>query len=171
MSSSSPMEQDSNSDDGFNGNRKSDRQRRPAIPIPDTGYVQPTLADWAHLVVEPLEEPSHGSIFLGPQQAAGKGKLAAFQQASPPVAAIVNCTNVFPNHHEDESSISYCRIALNDECCADILLYLEGAAKSIRHHILRGDSVLVHCQMGVSRSATVVIAYLVQYRSMSRVEA
>mmetsp|Transcript_10686 Transcript_10686/g.18793 ORF Transcript_10686/g.18793 Transcript_10686/m.18793 type:complete len:319 (+) Transcript_10686:181-1137(+) len=135
----------------------------------DTGFVEPVLADWAHLVVEPLNS-THGDTFLGPQQAAGKSKLAALKHASPAVGAIVNCTNVFPNYHEDDS-ISYCRIAVNDEFGANILVYLEGAAKFIHHNVLQGRSVLVHCQMGVSRSATVIIAYLMKYRSMSRIEA
>lgn len=160
MTSPSPTVQISNI-------RKSSRQRRPVIP--EIGYVQPTLAEWAHLVVEPSDS-SRGSIFLGPQQAAGKNKLVALKEASPPITAIVNCTNVFPNHHESEF-ITYCRIAVNDEAGANILVYLEGAVKFIRHHILKGSSVLVHCQMGVSRSSTVIIAYLMQYRSMSRAEA
>ena len=140
--------------------------KRPNVSV---GYVEPTLAEWAHLVVEPLES-SHGNIYLGPQQAAGKGKLAALNAASPPVGAIVNCTNSYPNHHE-EDSIAYCNIAVNDESGANILIYLMGAVKFMHHHIRQGISVLVHCQMGVSRSATVVIAYLMQYRSMSREEA
>ena len=147
MTSPSPTVQISNI-------RKSSRQRRPVIP--EIGYVQPTLAEWAHLVVEPSDS-SRGSIFLGPQQAAGKNKLVPLKEASPPITAIVNCTNVFPNHHESEF-ITYCRIAVNDEAGANILVYLEGAVKFIRHQILIGSSVLVQCQMGVSRSSTVVIA-------------
>jgi protein-tyrosine phosphatase len=146
---------------------KQQYSKRPIII--GTGYVEPTLAEWAHLVVEPLES-HHGKIFLGPQQAAGKSKLAALNAASPPVGAIVNCTNSFPNHHEDDS-IAYCVIAINDEFGANILVYLDGAVRFMRHHILQGRSVLVHCAMGVSRSATVVIAYLMQYRAMTKIEA
>jgi len=140
------------------------------------GYIPPSLADWAHLVVQPDDIkqddpiPPRGCIFLGPQQSAGKYKLDALRSASPPVGAIVNCTNAFPNHHEGDS-ITYCRVAINDEAGANILVYLDGTTEFIHHYIEKGISVLVHCQMGASRSSTVVIAYLMKYRSMSREEA
>ncbi len=140
------------------------------------GHIPPALAGWAHLVVEPDDteqddpSPPRGCIFLGPQQSAGKYKLDALRSASPPVGAIVNCTNAFPNHHESDS-ISYCRVAINDEAGANILAFLDGTSEFIHHYIEKGISVLVHCQMGASRSATVVIAYLMKYRSMSREEA
>ncbi|GFH50230.1 hypothetical protein CTEN210_06706 [Chaetoceros tenuissimus] len=134
------------------------------------GYVEPQVAGWAHLVYEP-SDPKHGKIYLGPQQVAGKKNLEALKtDAVPSIGAIVNCTNVFPNHHK-EDGITYCRIAINDESGANILVYLDGATEFIHHHISKGQSVLVHCQMGMSRSATVVIAYLMKYKSMSRIDA
>lgn len=134
------------------------------------GYVEPQVAGWAHLVFE-SSDPKHGKIYLGPQQAAGKKQLESLKKdATPSIGAIVNCTNRFPNHHEKDG-ITYCRIAINDECGANILVYLEAAAEFIHHHITKGQSVLVHCQMGMSRSATIVIAYLMKHRSMSRLEA
>jgi predicted protein tyrosine phosphatase len=41
----------------------------------------------------------------------------------------------------------------------------------IHQHVQRERQVLVHCQMGVSRSATMVLAYLVEYEGMSLARA
>jgi hypothetical protein len=50
------------------------------------------------------------------------------------------------------------RVPINDEIGANILAYLEDTSDFIHRHILKGHLVPVHCQMGISRSATVVIA-------------
>lgn len=113
---------------------------------------------------------SRGGIFLGSQLAAGKRALDALNATNPPVTGIVNCTNVFPNYFQN-NGIEYCNVAVNDESGSNLLLYMEGASQFIERHVAIGGSILVHCQMGISRSSSIVIAYLIRYHQSTLDEA
>ena len=137
---------------------------RPEVQV---GYVEPSLLlPGAHLVWE--DHDSKACLYLGPERSAGKDARESLNQAK--IGAIVNCTTRSPCYHRDEG-IQYCQVRVNDELGANIVTYLEGATMFIHHQLRHGSSVLVHCEMGVSRSATIVIAYLVRYHGLSRNEA
>lgn len=70
---------------------------------------------------------------------------------------IVNCTATIPNYHED---IEYKRFPLTDVSHDPIELYLKDACSTIADAIQKGKTVFVHCEAGISRSASIVIAYL-----------
>lgn len=53
----------------------------------------------------------------------------------------------------------------------NIAVYFEQAAKFIHDALKSNGKVLVHCVVGISRSATLVIAYLIIYRGMNAAEA
>ncbi|KAL3943959.1 MAG: hypothetical protein SGBAC_001953 [Bacillariaceae sp.] len=136
-------------------------QSRPEV---ETTFVEPTLFGHAHEVFR--SEPSSNKIYLGPQSVASKEALDALQATN--VVAIVNCTARGPRFHS--GVFQYCQVSVHDNSAADILRYLEGAALFL-HAMLRKGSILVHCEYGVSRSSTVVIAYLMRYHGMTRDEA
>jgi len=58
-----------------------------------------------------------------------------------------------------------------DTDLADLSPYFEQASSFIRKAIETGHPVLIHCKQGVSRSATIACAYLIQYEKMSLAEA
>ena len=51
-----------------------------------------------------------------------------------------------------------------------ILQYLGCAAEFIKSAMDNGQKILVNCQMGVSRSCTAAMAYLMIYEGMSAIE-
>jgi hypothetical protein len=130
-------------------------------PVVHVGHVEPTLADSAHCVWE----EGNAKVYLGPARAAGLKARESLLQAG--VGAIINCTRGVPCHHR-EDRIRYCRVPIYDNAGADILVYLTGATTFLDFNLRQGFSVLVHCEMGISRSATVVLAYLMRYHNMTR---
>ena len=87
------------------------------------------------------------------------------------IGLIVNCSKNIPNYFEDY--FEYSRVSVKDKNGEDILPYLDSAADTIHKFInLNPDKkILVHCYMGSSRSATVLIAYLIKYKKYRRRDA
>lgn len=52
-------------------------------------------------------------------------------------------------------------VDIEDDECEDITPFFEQCFKAIDQSLDEGSGILVHCTAGRSRSATVVIAYLV----------
>jgi len=69
------------------------------------------------------------------------------------------------------SSITDYQLCRNDTDASDITPYLNDAVDFIQEGRSLGHSVLVHCQQGVSRSASLVIAYLIKYENMPLAKA
>ena len=129
-------------------------------------------------------------IYLGSAEAAHKHKtpLATLQEAG--IGAILNCTKDVPCYHrphwnndphgiDDDGTnrntkipIKYAQVAINDVPGADLLTYLPAATAFVRACLTQFHvSVLVHCRAGVSRSASMVLAYLMEYECMTLDEA
>ena len=82
------------------------------------------------------------------------------------ITHILNCTKDYCNKFEDKG-IKYLRIPINDNETDDIFQHFEDAIS----YINEGDIVFVHCQAGVSRSASIVIAYLMKTQNMDYQQA
>ncbi|KAK5639283.1 hypothetical protein RI129_011775 [Pyrocoelia pectoralis] len=67
--------------------------------------------------------------------------------------------------------IKYIGIPGHDRPSWNISVYFEQVAKFIDNAIKSGGKVLVHCVVGISRSATLVIAYLMIFQNMDAAEA
>ncbi|KAG6903459.1 hypothetical protein C0995_005482 [Termitomyces sp. Mi166 len=70
-----------------------------------------------------------------------------------------------------ESGLRHMRIPVEDVDYEDILIHLPSACQFIEQALRSGGNVLVHCFQGISRSATVVAAYLMWRRRINATEA
>lgn len=74
---------------------------------------------------------------------------------------ILNVTWEVTNEFEDSDDFTYHRCVVADKESEDIARYFEECWAFIDDAFRQGSSVLVHCAQGVSRSATIVVSYLV----------
>ncbi|XP_043279578.1 dual specificity protein phosphatase 3-like isoform X2 [Venturia canescens] len=80
------------------------------------------------------------------------------------------CVNT-NEHFYRGTNIKYCGLQLTDLPSTDISKYFYTAAAFIEDALKNGGRVLVHCVMGISRSATCVIAYLMIKKHMMAADA
>jgi len=122
---------------------------------------------------EPNQEPNTvdviiPNLYLGDKNAATDLELVSKLELTHilsvdmiPLPQVVSST--FPN-------IALMQISVADMCQEDLLCHFESAYKFIKEGVTRG-AILVHCYHGVSRSATLVLAYLMKSRKWSLSEA
>ncbi|CAK9833573.1 Dual specificity phosphatase 29 [Anthophora retusa] len=78
--------------------------------------------------------------------------------------------NTDKNYYAD-TTIKYLGLPLADICTTDISKYFNTAAAFIDEAVSMGGKVFVHCVMGMSRSATCVLAYLMIKKGMQSIDA
>lgn len=69
------------------------------------------------------------------------------------------------------NNIKYLGIAVLDTPNENISLYFDRVADFIHNCLINRGKIIVHCVMGISRSSTCVIAYLIKYCNMDVFDA
>lgn len=85
------------------------------------------------------------------------------------VTCVINATIELPNL--PVPGIEYVKVAVDDSPFANISIYFDKIADLIHETCQKGGKTLVHCVAGVSRSASLCIAYLLKYDNMSLYDA
>ena len=78
------------------------------------------------------------------------------------IGHILNVTREIDNFFPDQ--FDYLNVRVYDDEATELLKHWDRTYKYIRRAVESGSKVLVHCKMGVSRSASVVVAYAMKAR-------
>lgn len=87
------------------------------------------------------------------------------------IGYILNVTTHLPLYHYDTGLFIYKRLPATDSNKQNLRQYFEEAFEFIEEAHQAGMGLLIHCQAGVSRSATIVIAYLMKHTWMTMTDA
>ncbi|CAD5222065.1 unnamed protein product [Bursaphelenchus xylophilus] len=85
---------------------------------------------------------------------------AAINRRSLEAANISAVLSIMTTSVKKEKQIKYKQIHLEDDPSSDLSKHFEECINFIHFYRVANRNVLVHCLMGVSRSATIVIAYI-----------
>uniref|UniRef100_A0A8C9FS32 protein-tyrosine-phosphatase n=1 Tax=Pavo cristatus TaxID=9049 RepID=A0A8C9FS32_PAVCR len=85
------------------------------------------------------------------------------------IGYVINVTTHLPLYHYEKGMFNYKRLPATDSNKQNLRQYFEEAFEFIAHQC--GKGLLIHCQAGVSRSATIVIAYLMKHTRMTMTDA
>ncbi|RWS21286.1 protein phosphatase Slingshot-like protein [Leptotrombidium deliense] len=81
------------------------------------------------------------------------------------ITRILNVSREIDNFYP--GMFDYYNVRVYDDETAELLRHWEETYRYIQEARKEGGKVLVHCKMGISRSASVVIAYLMKYKNWS----
>lgn len=99
-----------------------------------------------------------GRLFLGCQDSAANRD--AFTKYG--ISHVLVCGNGLQRFYEDENSVRYHQLPIDDSLDQNLEIYLPSGVQFIEDAINNGGNVLVHCHAGVSRSASLVIAWIMK---------
>ncbi len=110
---------------------------------------------------------TYPSIIINEKLYQGKGNqatnLKVIQDLK--ITHIINITKEHQNAFPDE--VKYLKLPIEDEKSSNLLKYFEETSQFIETAFQKKGVVFVHCNLGVSRSSSVVLAYLMKSQKIS----
>lgn len=115
------------------------------------------------LVLPSEERSNHGALYIGTWIASMDSEILDSHQIDN-ILSIIDEEMMVRNRSDGRGTH---RIVLSDSTTSDIRPHLDGACRYISAELSKGENVLVHCHQGISRSASIIIAYLMRERQLS----
>ena len=81
------------------------------------------------------------------------------------ITMVINCT--VARTHVNLEGVNCMRVPLEDSASARLDTYFDQCVDKIKETRAQGGKILVHCLAGISRSATICIAYLMKHGGMT----
>ncbi|XP_035627883.1 uncharacterized protein LOC118385122 [Oncorhynchus keta] len=152
-------------------NREQDEENgRVHLTLPLSSSLPASLSDESGMtpdVENAVVSPILPFLFLGNERDAQDLDLLLRLN----IGYVVNVTTHLPLYHLGSSLIHYKRLPATDNSKQNLRQYFEEVFEFIEEAHQSGRGVLVHCQAGVSRSATIIIAYLMKHTLMTMTDA
>lgn len=114
-----------------------------------------TMQEWAHKTAHRVD----GNVWVGGYLAAADPDFVRKRGFTRIVKMIADDPTYKGGYHR-HAGVKYFVAAAEDVPTYDIRNDMVEAVKFIREGVAAGEKVLVHCHAGISRSVTVVLAYL-----------
>jgi len=116
-----------------------------------------------NLVLPADEQSNRGALYIGTWVASMDSEILDAHHIDDIVSINDEAMMTF-NRTDGRGAL---RIVLSDSTSSNIRPHLDDACKYIASKLSQGENVLVHCQQGISRSASIVIAFLMRERRLS----
>ena len=130
------------------------------VKFPDTPCISPKSPK-QYIDVHDYDCIIDEHLYLGNEESSINKKMLQKHNIKKVLNVSHDCET--PNELYEELNIEHKHIKIRDHSDAPIQLYLDDMMTFIHTSISNKEPILVHCKKGWSRSATVVIAYIIMF--------
>lgn len=120
----------------------------------DSISLEPSSYEFAEIDAEPAQILDY--LYLGSEEHSANEKVLKSKGITAILNVAIGCVNLF------EDTFEYRNLSILDNCEAEISEIFDESISFIEKTSANGGKIFVHCQAGISRSASICIAFLMK---------